>query len=581
MATAQDSMTRGEDKLVVRGEIKGQFTAPAESLTIESDADTLGILSGIVTVADDFETSGGGVTQATNDVADDDCYFNQTYYEEWDSNDILMTGDAFADSSSVILKVNIPADYASSDSVTLRLPDVGQGGEMPRINLYIEDKVTPTAITTAATYNLALGDSGSTHILLVYPDLSVSIGDTLYIDIKTLIDEAISDGAAAGGASNICIKVIDTDTGQYTFWDALEASDKPAYVKWNYTASGGGADSLYAAALAGAEQSPQNVFADGTPLTVIKQADAALSTCDAVGECWIPTDGDSVYIYKAANSALATVTIDGLDFLIKDNAKEMTINNIVLKHAKYGVEVSDANTLVYNGVGDTLQYDLRSTVAGVVLENWISLNPYIASLDAADKTNGFSHNYNAANKYLVGADDSTLTDTDENAVTSGIVINAATYVQGNGSTTIDGGTGDRDGKAKGDARDIGWDENTANLSVTLTSFTGGGVYYIGESYPITWTHEGCTTLSLAYSDDNGDSWNVIDPVVAAADLTYTWDLAGCDLGSDYIIRINNFNDPGTEDESGSTFSISLDPAFATKSRFDVREPFDNLGRWNR
>jgi hypothetical protein len=141
LATAQDSMTRGEDKLVVRGEIKGQFTAPAESLTIESDADTLGILSGIVTVADDFETSGGGVTQATNDVADDDCYFNQTYYEEWDSNDILMTGDAFADSSSLILKVNIPADYASSDSVTLRLPDVGQGGEMPRINLYIEDKL--------------------------------------------------------------------------------------------------------------------------------------------------------------------------------------------------------------------------------------------------------------------------------------------------------------------------------------------------------------------------------------------------------------------------------------------------------
>ncbi len=283
----------------------------------------------------------GGTTTTVNDVADDDCYRNSTYYEEYGTNTLLVAGDAFGDSSSFIIKVTIPADYSSGDSTTVRFPDAQRvgGATLPKLNFYIENKAA-TSITNAATYNLALGDSGSVHILVEYG--LVNQTDTVFIDIQPLIDEAIADGIAAGEDVNICCKVIDIETNQYNQFDALEAGDKPAYVKWDYTATGGAAN-VYT--LEGVSTETKIVFFDDAFGTKVASAPLVNSQDEWF---WTTAGDDTLYIYT-------TTAADTLN--IEAGQRDYGINNGTYNYIVYDkLHIKNANSYGFNSgaAGDNL-----------------------------------------------------------------------------------------------------------------------------------------------------------------------------------------------------------------------------------
>ena len=283
----------------------------------------------------------GGTTTTVNDVADDDCYRNSTYYEEYGTNTLLVAGDAFGDSSSFIIKVTIPADYSSGDSTTVRFPDAQRvgGATLPKLNFYIENKAA-TSITNAATYNLALGDSGSVHILVEYG--LVNQTDTVFIDIQPLIDEAIADGIAAGEDVNICCKVIDIETNQYNQFDALEAGDKPAYVKWDYTATGGAAN-VYT--LEGVSTETKIVFFDGTLGTKVANAPAVNSQDEWF---WTTAGDDTLYIYSTTDADTLNIEAGQRNDIISISSKNYIIlDNLRLKIANDdGVYIVGASAFI-------------------------------------------------------------------------------------------------------------------------------------------------------------------------------------------------------------------------------------------
>ena len=552
-ATLQDSMSRGNDTGYFQTLVKGQITAQAESLTYTSNIDSLGGLSGIVTISDDFSATGGaGSSGDSTIVADNDGTYRTVgpNFVNVDTNQIGDAGGGEVRQSVEGFILPVPQG-ATVDSAYFQFYAASATAGL-QTKFQAELSNNPGDITSTATWELQVPDSLT--VASVTHDFTMD-DNTWEItgDIKTVIQEIVDlPGWVAYRKFNLFfLNVSSSALGTYES-DTVGSGFYPR-LRVNWTVPAAGSDSLYAASLAGAEQSPQNAFYDGTPFTLVAFADL-----DAEGEAHVPADGDSLYIYGASKSVNSTVTIDGLDFLIKDNGKEITVSNLVLKHAKYGVEATDALTVVHNSVGDTLQYMLRNTINNVTFENNIILGAYAASTDAVDKTNGYTNNYHAANKYDVAGDDSTLTDTDENAVTSGIDINVATYVQNVGSTTIDAGTGNRDGKQQGSARDIGIDEATA-ASITLDNFNGGLVYITGRTYIINWTTDGVDSVKVEYSN-SVEGWTTLTEDADGAG-SYSWNTTGRAADSEYLLRISWNEDSNIFDISEGTFEFVLGDIF--------------------
>ncbi len=101
-------------------------------------------------------------------------------------------------------------------------------------------------------------------------------------------------------------------------------------------------------------------------------------------------------------------------------------------------------------------------------------------------------------------------------------------------------------------------------SVTLTSPTGGEEWHANTQEDITWTTEEgddpIANINLAYSIDDGDSWDTIDPELADTG-SYTWTIPN-HHSSDCLVRVRARDELGRtgEDISGLFDIVGVPPA---------------------
>lgn len=101
--------------------------------------------------------------------------------------------------------------------------------------------------------------------------------------------------------------------------------------------------------------------------------------------------------------------------------------------------------------------------------------------------------------------------------------------------------------------------NYSQEFVSLLAPNGGEQLEQSEDFDIEWdASANVNQVDLAYSDDNGNSWNTIASNVNSAQGSYQWSVPNTTTNQG-LVRVRSSNDPSLTDISQSTFSIS-DPA---------------------
>ena len=94
----------------------------------------------------------------------------------------------------------------------------------------------------------------------------------------------------------------------------------------------------------------------------------------------------------------------------------------------------------------------------------------------------------------------------------------------------------------------------SHADLALQTPSGGETWEAGTPHAIQWTSQSVTTVKLEYSDDNGDSWNIIRSSFSASIGSYTWIVPA--VSSDFCkVRISDTNRPSVSDVS-DVFQIS-------------------------
>jgi hypothetical protein len=91
------------------------------------------------------------------------------------------------------------------------------------------------------------------------------------------------------------------------------------------------------------------------------------------------------------------------------------------------------------------------------------------------------------------------------------------------------------------------------ISVSVTAPNGGEKWFCGTSRSITWTAQNVSTVTLAYTSDNGVSWQIINASVNALAGQYAWTPA--DVNSDRCRVRVTANGSGISDQSDAPFTI--------------------------
>lgn len=91
-------------------------------------------------------------------------------------------------------------------------------------------------------------------------------------------------------------------------------------------------------------------------------------------------------------------------------------------------------------------------------------------------------------------------------------------------------------------------------SITLTSPNGGETWVVGSAYYIYWNSSGISNVKLEYSTNGGSTWNTI---VASAtnNGSYNWPVPNAP-SSTCLVRVSDASNPGYNDVSNNTFTIS-------------------------
>ncbi len=101
---------------------------------------------------------------------------------------------------------------------------------------------------------------------------------------------------------------------------------------------------------------------------------------------------------------------------------------------------------------------------------------------------------------------------------------------------------------------------TSNLftitELTVVSPNGGEVWQAGSSYPIQWTTSNVAKIDLAYSTDNGASWENIVTNLNASAGSLNWTIPNNINSSVALVRIVNSDDASQRDSSDNVFTIN-------------------------
>jgi hypothetical protein len=100
-------------------------------------------------------------------------------------------------------------------------------------------------------------------------------------------------------------------------------------------------------------------------------------------------------------------------------------------------------------------------------------------------------------------------------------------------------------------------------TVTVTAPDGGQRWFIGSTYPITWTSTGSIpNVSIEYSTDSGSSWNIIAASVANSG-SYNWTVPNTP-SANCLVKIGDTAGPAS-DTSNAVFTIDPFPTIIVTS----------------
>jgi hypothetical protein len=91
-------------------------------------------------------------------------------------------------------------------------------------------------------------------------------------------------------------------------------------------------------------------------------------------------------------------------------------------------------------------------------------------------------------------------------------------------------------------------------TITVIAPNGGEKYTSGDSIAIRWSSNDVTTVTIAYSDDNGSSWHVIQASVPATLSQIKW-VAPDVVSTTYLVRVSS-NNPAASDQSNAPFAVA-------------------------
>lgn|GEM_PF-1434623 len=107
--------------------------------------------------------------------------------------------------------------------------------------------------------------------------------------------------------------------------------------------------------------------------------------------------------------------------------------------------------------------------------------------------------------------------------------------------------------------------------VRLVRPIGGEEYFAGSEETIAFIAANVNTSKLFYSSDKGKTWNEITEVNSDKDTLYTWTIP-TEIGDQYMVRIEDANDPSVFDQSVLPFDVTDYTIIS-----EVPQPGDKLG----
>ena len=103
----------------------------------------------------------------------------------------------------------------------------------------------------------------------------------------------------------------------------------------------------------------------------------------------------------------------------------------------------------------------------------------------------------------------------------------------------------------------------ANLN--LVTPNGGEVWESLTEYSITWTSENIDNITIEYTSDSGNNWQIVDTVTATMG-EYIW-VTHYQPSENYKVRISAFDYPFVEDESDNIFTIVVAPRITESLKY--------------
>ncbi|MFC1528590.1 PQQ-binding-like beta-propeller repeat protein [Candidatus Latescibacterota bacterium] len=109
-------------------------------------------------------------------------------------------------------------------------------------------------------------------------------------------------------------------------------------------------------------------------------------------------------------------------------------------------------------------------------------------------------------------------------------------------------------------------KSTTEKYIEIYSPQGGEMFQVGTNITISWSMEGVSEISIAYSVDGGTSWNFIDTMTVSSidwgEYSYDWEVPG-EVSTNCLISVRDINDTQIRGRS-EVFSItSGDKGFIT------------------
>lgn len=96
--------------------------------------------------------------------------------------------------------------------------------------------------------------------------------------------------------------------------------------------------------------------------------------------------------------------------------------------------------------------------------------------------------------------------------------------------------------------------------VRITSPNGGEQLASGTVQTLTWTADGVSSVNLAFSPDNGVTWQVLASSLPAASGQYTWTVPSVPATTTQaLVRVSDAAAPAAADQSDTAFTVSWPP----------------------